>query len=124
MAAPSTAIPNAEVSPFLAGPLLDGKISDLTGLQIAGLQFALFVLASILLLAVVLIWRSGSTVPDLPSGLTADQLELRKAWAELNSAYSKSAADRTLSLAQLFITGTLLPVLTAVLGYLFGKKED
>ena len=90
----------------------------------SALMFASLLLAAILILAGVLIWHTTTTVPDLPGGLTADQLELRKAWAELNTTYSKGAIDRTLALAQLFITGTLLPVLTAVLGYLFGKKQD
>lgn len=105
-------------------PSLPGSVTELQPLQFAGLRFATVTLVAILLVMAVLLLKPTVSLHPAPPGLTLDQLTIEERWAKMQSGYLKDGLDRSLQMAQLLITGTLLPVLTAVLGYLFAKRED
>jgi hypothetical protein len=63
-------------------------------------------------------------MPQLSATASVDQVELLERWVKVQTDYEKSAVDRTVQIGQLFVTGTLLPVLTALLGYIFGKRDE
>jgi hypothetical protein len=110
----------------LAAPL-PGSVSEDYGVQKIGFWLAVATLVALSAVMGVLLLRSVPLpvqMPPISASTTPDQVQLFERWAKVQTEYEKSAVERTVQIGQLFVTGTLLPVLTALLGYIFGKRDE
>ena len=88
-----------------------------------GYKLALFLLLYLAVVTAVLLAEYLFHAPTLPAGVSFDEGQLNQ-FQQL----SQIATDRTLKLLDALVLKGFLPVLTAVLGYIFGTrgadKED
>lgn len=101
-----------------------GGPANLTPLQRAGMWLALGVggLIAVALAFFGLLWMTSVPGPPaIPSNATA---EVRSALLADYVALNEVAVERITGMFGLVITTTLLPVFTAILGYIFGTRND
>jgi hypothetical protein len=108
----------------LSAPV-QGSVSEDYGIQKIGFWLAVATLVALSIVIVILLWTTPrpTPLPQLSANTSPDQIALWEKWAKVQTDYVKAGVDRTVQIGQLFVTGTLLPVLTALLGYIFGKRE-
>lgn len=82
-----------------------------------GYRLALFLLAYLSVVTLILLADYWANVPDLPDTKTLDQAQL-----DQYQKLSEIAMDRTVKLLDTLVLKGFLPVLTAVLGYIFGTR--
>lgn len=96
------------------------EVGPLVGI---GYKLAIFLLLYLSIVTAVLLVDYCLNVPALPEGSPLDQAQL-----DQYQKLSEIATERTLKLLDTLVLKGFLPVLTAVLGYIFGTrgadKED
>lgn len=99
------------------------QVRELPPLTRIGYKLAVFLLLYLSVVTAVLLAEYFFHAPALPAGVSLDEGQLNQ-FREL----SQIATDRTLKLLDALVLKGFLPVLTAVLGYIFGTrgadKED
>lgn len=118
-------MPALAPAPAPLGSPVQGSATEDYGVQKIGFWLSVGTLVALVSVMVVLLWTlpRSTPMPQLSATTSPDQIALWEKWAKVQSDYVKSGVDRTVQIGQLFVTGTLLPVLTALLGYIFGKRE-
>lgn len=112
-------------APAPLGAPVPGSVTEDYGVQKIGFWLAVGTLVALAVVIVILLWTTPrpAPIPPLTANMSSDQVALWERWSKLQADYLKASVDRTVQIGQLFVTGTLLPVLMALLGYIFGKRE-
>lgn len=99
----------------------------LTGLQYVGASLALLVfllICSVSIYILVDMVRSRPPMVSVPINVTdVGELEVYKEMIEIYRTQQSIAIDRTKELFTLMVASTLIPVFTAILGYIFGSLQ-
>jgi hypothetical protein len=123
-----------EVNPLPSAILEKLRIRQLEPLQMVGLWLAIaffvyIILASAAIFFVSFRWFQlpALPVPPLNSGDADQYKRLVDAYKQSNDIYQQMArlqVERATQLFQLVVASTILPVFSAILGYIFGSKRS
>ncbi|MHC1730105.1 MAG: hypothetical protein AB9866_29595 [Syntrophobacteraceae bacterium] len=84
-----------------------------------GYRLALFILGYLSVVTIILLIDYLCNVPALPKGPIIDPAQIN-----LYKELSQVSTERTLKLFDTLVFKGFLPVFTAVLGYIFGSREE
>jgi hypothetical protein len=92
----------------------------------AGMQLATGVGLLIALVTVMLLahWMATAPWTGVPSDLASKKTDDAKALVENIKTMSDLSADRSIKLFDAVVSRALLPVFTAILGYIFGSRSQ
>ena len=96
---------------------LPGKAKDLPPLTRVGYRLAIFLLLYLGAVTAILLVEYFVNAPSPPSGIALDETSLA-----LYQQLSQTSLDRTVKLFEILVLTGFLPVLTLVLGYIFGNR--
>ena len=112
-------IERVTIEDLVRGESLPQKSRDLPPLARVGYRLAIFLLLYLGAMTAVLLAEYFVNAPSAPSGTALDETTLA-----LYRELSQISVDRTVKLFQILVLAGFLPVLTAVLGYIFGTRGD
>ena len=101
-----------------------GKLAKLQPTQQAGLWLAIGVGFIISAVIIVLLIDLFSKSPSMPSGWTQMEPEKAKVAIDNIKILNDLAVDRSIKLFDTIVARSLLPVFTAILGYIFGSRPE
>ncbi len=115
-------IPRTTISADLAGNVKD--VEKLDPVRKAGMQLAMGVgsLIAIVSIMVVVHWMATAPWTGVPSNFSSMKADDAKAVVENLKSISDLAADRSIKIFDAVVSRALLPVFTAILGYIFGSR--
>ncbi len=107
----------------------EGTARQLNPLSKVGFWLAMIVLSYIFVVTFALLYNYFTNIPETPQLVLGDSTSTNSILIDGYERLSDISTDRSLKLFDQLIHKTILPVLTAILGYIFGirgieKQED